>query len=218
MKIKALIPVRSGSTRVLNKNTRPFAGSTLLDIKIQQLLKVKSLDGIVVNSNSDEMLEIASKYQGVELVKRDDTFASNTVYMTDVFENMAQNFPGDIIVYCAVTYPLLGSETIERVIAKYFEGNHDSIAPASRVKQFLFLDGKPLNFNPSRFPRSQDLPNIVALNFGAAVIARDLMVKRKSTVGMNPYLYELGETESFDIDTQFEFDIAEYLYKKSPVL
>ena len=112
MKIKALVPVRSGSTRVPNKNIRPFADSTLLDIKIQQLLRVPSLDGIVVNSNDDEMLQMASKYDGVELVKRDENFASNTVFMTDVFENMAENFPGDVVVYCAVTYPLFGPETI----------------------------------------------------------------------------------------------------------
>ena len=53
MKFKALIPVRSGSVRVENKNIRPFAGSNLLEVKIRQLLSVKELDGIVVNSNSD---------------------------------------------------------------------------------------------------------------------------------------------------------------------
>lgn len=36
MTIKALIPVRSGSVRVKNKNIRPFAGTTLLEIKIRQ--------------------------------------------------------------------------------------------------------------------------------------------------------------------------------------
>ena len=35
--VKALIAARSGSVRVQNKNIRPFAGSTLLEVKIQQL-------------------------------------------------------------------------------------------------------------------------------------------------------------------------------------
>jgi len=213
MKIKALIPVRSGSTRVPNKNIRSFAGSTLLDIKIQQLLQVKSLDGIVVNSNSDEMLDIASKYS-VELVKRDNKFASNTVFMSDVFENMAENFPADIVVYCAVTYPLIGPETIEKIIAKYRERKHDSVNPVSPVKQFLFLEGKTLNYNSDKFPRSQDLPDIVALHWGAAVISRELMVKRRNVVGANPYLYKLAEEESVDIDTLFDFAIAEFLLRK----
>ena len=53
MTIKALIPVRSGSVRVKNKNIRPFAGTTLLEIKIRQLLRIPELDGVVVNFNSN---------------------------------------------------------------------------------------------------------------------------------------------------------------------
>src|SRR3989344_9700203 len=218
MKIKALVPVRSGSTRVPNKNIRPFADSTLLDIKIQQLLRVPSLDGIVVNSNDDEMLQMASKYDGVELAKRDENFASNTVFMTDVFENMAENFPGDVVVYCTVTYPLFGPETIEKVIAEYLErgAQYDSVAPVSRIKQFLYHEKRPLNFDPMKFPRSQDLPGIVALHWGAPVIARDLMIERKNPIGANPHLYELTEIEALDVDTLFDFEVAEYLYKKNP--
>ena len=61
MKIKALIPVRSGSVRVKNKNIAPFAGSSLLEIKIRQMLRIPELDGVVVNSNSDEMLQMAQR-------------------------------------------------------------------------------------------------------------------------------------------------------------
>ena len=57
--VKALIAVRSGSERVKNKNIRPFAGSSLLEIKIKQLSRVACIDGIVVNSNDPEMLAVA---------------------------------------------------------------------------------------------------------------------------------------------------------------
>ena len=40
--IKALIPARSGSNRVKNKNVQPFAGSTLLEPKIRQMLRIKT--------------------------------------------------------------------------------------------------------------------------------------------------------------------------------
>ena len=66
--IKGLVAVRSGSTRVSNKNIRPFAGSNLLKLKLEQLLRIPELDGIVVNSNDDEMLSIAKK-MGVEKKK-----------------------------------------------------------------------------------------------------------------------------------------------------
>ena len=56
MKIKALVAVRSGSQRVVNKNIRPFAGSTLLEVKLNQLKRIPNLDGIIVNSNDDQMI------------------------------------------------------------------------------------------------------------------------------------------------------------------
>ena len=104
MLIKALIAVRSGSQRVLNKNLRPFAGATLIDLKIRQLLTVKGLDGIVVNSNDESMLAVASRYK-VELVQRDPKYATNEVPMSDVYENMADNFSGDVIMYANATSP-----------------------------------------------------------------------------------------------------------------
>lgn len=215
MKIKALIPVRSGSTRVKNKNIRPFADSNLLEIKIQQLLKVKELDGIVVNSNSDEMLSIAAKYP-VETVKRDEKYASNTICFSDVQKNIAENFPGDVIVWCTVTHPLISPDTISKIIKVYKSNRakYDSVISVWPIKEFLLKDGKPINYHPAKFPRSQDLPNITALMFAAAVISKDLMMSRKSTVGARPFFYEISDTEAVDIDTPFDFTIAELMYQK----
>ena len=78
MIIKALIAARSGSVRVKNKNIRPFAGSTLLEVKIEQLKRLNIFDDIVVNSNDDEILEIAQRHS-VSVVRRDPYYASNTV-------------------------------------------------------------------------------------------------------------------------------------------
>jgi N-acylneuraminate cytidylyltransferase len=77
----------------------------------------------------------------------------------------------------------------------------------------MFLDNKPINYDLRKQPRSQDLPNIYALNFAFSILTRDNMIKYKNVVGLSPYLYELSEIESVDIDTQFDFDIAEFLYK-----
>ena len=74
MKIKALVAVRSGSMRVENKNIRPFAGSSLLEVKLNQLKRIPNLDGIIVNSNDDYMLKIAAS-MGCEIVKRSQCYA-----------------------------------------------------------------------------------------------------------------------------------------------
>jgi CMP-N,N'-diacetyllegionaminic acid synthase len=212
--IKALVAVRSGSVRVHNKNIRPFAGTTLMEIKLRQLSKIKGLDGIVVNSNDDEILSIASRYD-VETIKRDQKYASNNITMSEVYVNMAENFNGDVVMYSNVTNPLLESHSIENMIRVYKDGGEfDSVNSVHAIKEFMYLDGKAINYDPLKQPRSQDLPNIVAINFAISLISRENMIRHKNVVGLKPFLYEIPETEATDVDTQLDFDIAEILYKR----
>lgn len=215
MKIKALIAARSGSMRVKNKNIRPFAGSTLLEVKIHQLQRIQNLDGVVVNSNDDEILDIARRLH-CEVVKRDPYFASNSVSMNEVYENMALNMDTDIIVYANCTNPLLKDQTIFEAINLYKSqiDQYDSLNTAHLVKEFMFKDNKPINFELSNQPRSQDLPDISALNFAVNILSRDLMIQRKSVIGSTPYIFNIDEVEATDIDNEIDFTFAEYLFNQ----
>lgn len=213
--IKALIAARSGSLRVKNKNIRPFADSNLLTIKINQLLGIKGIDGVVVNSNDDETLSIA-KSLGCEVVKRESYYASNTVHTSDLFVNMASNIDCDVVLYANCTNPLIENATIEKAINLYIEKSdtNDSLNTVHLVKEFLFKDGKPMNYDLNNVPRSQDLPDLYSINFAVNIISRDHMIKRKNVVGLHPYLYDIGRIEGTDIDDQIDFDFAEFYYKK----
>lgn len=217
MKIKAMVAVRSGSVRVQNKNIKPFAGSTLLDLKLQQLKRIPNLDGVVVNSNSDEMLAIAEKY-GCEPVKRDEYYASNSVSMSDVYKNMAENFSGDIVAYINVTNPLLKDDTIVKAIETYKSfvesGEFDSLNSAHLIKEFMFKDNLPINYDLRHQPRSQDLPDIAALNFAISIISKEKMIECKNVVGYKPNIYVIDEVEATDIDNPIDFEFAEFVYKK----
>lgn len=217
MKIKALVAVRSGSVRVQNKNIKPFAGSTLLDLKLQQLKRIPNLDGVVVNSNSDEMLAIAGKY-GCEAVKRDEYYASNSVSMSDVYKNMAENFSGDVVAYINVTNPLLKDETIVKAIETYkrfMESQEfDSLNSAHLIKEFMFQNNLPINYDLRHQPRSQDLPDIAALNFAISIISKEKMIECKNVVGYKPNIYVIDEVEATDIDNPIDFEFAEFVYKK----
>ena len=215
MKIKALVAVRSGSQRVVNKNIRPFAGSSLLEIKLQQLKRIPNLDGVVVNSNDEEMLKIA-RGLGCETVKREEYYASNQVSMSDVYRNMAENFDGDVVAYINVTNPLLRDETITNAIEEYkkLEEKHNSLNSAHLIKEFLFKDNLPINYDLRNQPRSQDLPDIAALNFAVSIISRENMIECKNVVGYRPNIYLIDEVEATDIDNQIDFDFAEFMYKR----
>ena len=218
MSIKALVAVRSGSVRVKNKNIRPFAGSSLLEIKLKQLKRISCLDGVVVNSNDDTMLEIAKK-MGCETVKRDPYYASNEVSMSDVYKNMAENVDADDIAYINVTNPLLKDETIIKAVEEYIkmkeEGIYNSLNSAHLVKEFMFENNQPINYDLKHQPRSQDLPDIAALNFAFSIIPKEEMISNKNVVGSKPNIYVIDEVEATDIDNEIDFEFAEYMYKKT---
>lgn len=215
MKIKALVAVRSGSQRVVNKNIRPFAGSSLLEIKLNQLKRIPNIDGIVVNSNDDKMLEIASN-MGCEVVKRDEYYASNQVSMSEVYRNMAENVNADVIAYINATNPLLNDRTIVRAIENYKKNisQYDSLNSAHLIKEFLFKENLPINYDLRHQPRSQDLPDISALNFAINIISREKMIECKNVVGYKPNIYIIDEVEATDIDKPIDFDFAEFVYKR----
>ena len=211
--MKALIPVRSGSLRVKNKNIRSFADSSLLEIKIRQMLSIKELDGVVVNSNSDEMLDIA-KSLGAETIKRDEYYATSEVSPNDLYVNIAENFNADIMVFANATNPLITNETVVECIDLYNnQKDFDSINTVNLVKEFLWLDGKAINYNPDKKPRSQDLPNIVSINHAVNVIDKNLMKQRRDIFGFKPYLKIIDKVESIDIDDDIDFRFAEFMYK-----
>ena len=206
MKIKALVAVRSGSQRVV---------SSLLEIKLNQLKRIPNIDGIVVNSNDDKMLEIASN-MGCEVVKRDEYYASNQVSMSEVYRNMAENVNADVIAYINATNPLLNDRTIVQAIENYKKNisQYDSLNSAHLIKEFLFKENLPINYDLRHQPRSQDLPDISALNFAINIISREKMIECKNVVGYKPNIYIIDEVEATDIDNPIDFDFAEFVYKR----
>lgn len=213
--IKALIPVRAGSQRVKNKNIKPFAGSSLLEIKIKQLLSIKELDGVVVNSESDEMLELA-KSLGAETYKRDEYYASSTVPINEVYRNIGETTNADIIVYANATNPLLKNDSVSNAINAFLnkDSKYDTLNSAHLIKEFMWLDGRPINYDLNNMPKSQNLPNIYALNFALNIFERQYAIDNSSIVGKNPLLFELDAVEATDIDNEIDFEFAEFMYKQ----
>lgn len=214
----AIIPVREGSQRVKNKNTKPFASSSLLEIKIRQMLRIKALghiDEVIVNSDSKAMLELATKL-GATPIEREKYYASSEVPINEALHNFASNAPGEYILLCNATSPLITDESIIACIQTFKKNfsTYDSLATTNLCKEFLYLNGKALNYDPTHKPRSQDLPDILVLNSALYIISRTLMLQKCDVVGDKPYFFTLSQLEGVDIDSELDFEIAEFLYKK----
>ena len=213
--MKALVPVRKGSQRVVNKNIKAFAGSSLLEIKINQLKRVKGIDEICVNSDCEKMLEIASNL-GATPILRDPYYASNNVPMNEVWKNMAQSMECEDIMYVNVTNPLVLDRTYEDIcdIWKNLDSKYDSISTTHILKEYIWFRGRALNYDPSSHPRSQDLPEYLGLNFAVSVIPKEILINKKSIIGNNFYPYIIDDIQSIDIDEEIDFEIAELLYER----
>lgn len=213
--IVALIGVRGGSKRVANKNGRSFADTNLLALKVFELKQVKGIHRVVVNSESRPLLQIA-KEAGAEIIERDPAYATDDVVTSEYYRHIAENCPGDVIISVTVTTPLVKPESYQQGI-EFFHSlkgmNYDSVTSCFPLKEFLYLHGRPLNYDPEKQVRSQDLPNIVALNYGYSIIRRQRMIEIKNVVGKHPYFVPLSKCESLDIDTPEDFFIAETLYQ-----
>jgi len=211
--LKALVPVRAGSERVINKNIRPFAGSNLLELKVNQLLRIPEIDEVCVSSDCSNMLSLA-KELGATPIERDPIYATSNVAMNDVYKHLALNMDCDHILYANVTSPLVTDETYRRCIEKYFSlSGYDSLNTVTSIKENLWLDDVPINYDPSEHPRSQDLPNIVYLNFAINIIKRSGMISRRNVIGNKFYPWVLGKIESMDIDDEEDLRIAEMIYQ-----
>ena len=214
-KITVVVPVRKGSQRIKNKNFKPFVDSNLLKVKLDVLKQVNVIDEIIVNTDSDIALQIADEYNVSKCI-REDYYASSKCNNSEFFQNIAENTNTDYIIYSPCTAPLIKVDTYYDFINRFrnAKDRYDSLTTVTDVKQHLWLDEKPMNYNPSDSPNTQDLPDIVSLTYGISIISKVDMIKHRNIVGEKPLLYKLDDFEAVDIDNPIDFEFAEFLYKK----
>tara|TARA_B100001057_G_C22784136_1_gene924864 strand:- start:57 stop:725 length:669 start_codon:yes stop_codon:yes gene_type:complete len=217
-KIVAIIPIRKNSQRIKNKNFKKFyKNKSLLDIKIEQLKKVKEIDKIVVSSDSKKAERIAKRY-GVNFHKREKFFASSKCSGSDFFQHLALSIKGEYLMYCPCTSPVIKNITYRKFLKKFFlyKNKFDSFNTVSKLNTFMWKGKKSLNYNSFKAPNSQDLPdNYFELTFGINIISRKKMIKFKNIVGKKPNFFILDKLECADIDEKIDFDIAKLLYKRT---
>lgn len=213
--IVALLPVKAQSERVVSKNTRPFHDTSLYELKLNQLLKVKCFAKIIVSSEDDHILEIARK-KGYDVHRRNPKYSTSFVPMSEVYSHIASEIPGEHIAWVNVTNPLITGEVYERAVEVYrnLDSTYDCLLSVHEVRHYLFHNGKPLNFTRTPWLRSQDLKGVCAMSFAINILRSQDMVRWGSCVGHHPYLFHLDPIDSIDIDFQEEFDFCEMIYKQ----
>ena len=214
--ITALIAVKGDSERVPKKNIRPFAGSSLLEVKLQQLHSANIFGEILVSSENDDILSKCESYN-VRTHKRDSFYSTPTGPMSDVYRHLASQVKTKYIAWIPVTNPLV-NESIYKNAVNVFRSmdhtKHDSLLSVSEVHEYLYYNNKPLNFSRDPWLRSQDLTGVHAINFAINIISKQDMMKNGATLGNNPKFFVIPEELAIDIDYMNDFIFAEVMYKQ----
>ena len=213
--ISTVITVRQGSERVKNKNLKKFSKKNLLIYKIETLLKVKNIKKIIINTDSQEAIKIAKNF-GIDYHLRDPYYASSQCPNNEFWGHIADNTKTNYILFTHCTNPMIKESTYEDAINLFVnkKNEYDSFNSVSEVKEFLILNKKPINFDFNKAPNSQNLPDVIKLNFAINILPTKLMKKKESLIGDKPYFYKLKDEEGTDINTKNDFEFAEFLFKK----
>lgn len=225
MSILAIIPARGGSKGIKNKNISLLAGIPLIDYTIQAALKSSYIDQIVVTSDDENILSVASKHN-VTLLKRPDFLSTDSASSDGVIAHAISEcsllFNFDHIILLQPTSPLRTENDIDLAWELFKETQANMLISTSVVenkinKAFLkdengFLKGL-ISPNAPFVPR-QELPKLFIPN-GAIYICSVQSFQKKQSLPRDLIIsYEMDIERSIDIDLAEDLMLAEkYIFK-----
>ncbi len=211
MKIVAIVPMKLNNRRLPQKNTKSFTnGKPLCYYILSTLLSLEQIDDVYVYCSNPEIKSFIP--DGVKYLKRSENLDLDTTKMNEVLKRFSEDVPADIYVMTHTTAPFVSAESIEKGIAAVVSGNYDSSFAAKKLQDFLWKDGKPFNYELNNIPRTQDLPPIYEETSGFYIYKSDIITKLGRRIGENPFIVEVNEIESIDIDEVEDFEIADAIF------
>jgi CMP-N-acetylneuraminic acid synthetase len=221
MKLAALVPMRHHSQRVPAKNYRMMAGKPLFHHIIETLLSVPLIDQVVVDTDSQPIIDGLRKYfPKVRIIRRPESLSADNVPMNDVLLYDIEQVDAEYYLQTHSTNPLLQRETISKAIQIFLVDypNHDSLFSVTRWQTRLYdQNGKAINHDPSVLLQTQDLPPVYEENSCLYLFTRENLIKRHHRIGEKPMMFEVDRAEAWDIDEEMDFEICNFLmgYRKS---
>jgi len=211
MKIVAVVPMKLNNRRLPQKNTKKFTnGNPLCYYILSTLLTVDSIDEVYVYCSNPEIKGYIP--EGVKFLKRSETLDLDSTKMNEVLGCFAKDVPADIYVMTHTTAPFISKQAIEQGINAVISGKYDSSFAAKKLQDFLWMNNRPFNYELDNIPRTQDLPILYEETSGFYIYEKEVMTKYNRRIGECPYIVEVGEIESVDIDEAEDFLIADAIF------
>lgn len=224
MKKIAIIPARSGSKGLKNKNILQLCGKHLMGWTIDAAIKSKCFDRIIVSTDSEEYKKIAEAY-GAEVIIREEKLARDSTSTFEVIESLFKNKINEEYDYFVLLQPTSPLRKFFHIIeaCNAFEKNIENYDFLVSVKESEhssdlvkpIIDGtmKYFDCDFSKY-RRQDKKNYSPN--GAIFIGKvDKYLEQKHFFGEKSIAFNMDKWSSIDIDDVIDFKLAEIVMKEN---
>ncbi len=224
MKVIVIIPARSGSKSLPNKNILPLKGKPLLCYSISYGLESDIVDKVIVSTDSEEFAEIAKSYGAdIPFIRPAELAMDNTRdypfmrHALDYFESIGEIY--DVYILLRPTSPLRPEGLIEKSISILKENpTATSVRAVAQTKEHpyrvlgLNKDGSINTFisnieEPYNHPR-QELPEAYSMTGDIEAARRETLLSG-SVSGKKIFPLIINPEDKIDIDHIDDFRIAE---------
>tara|TARA_B100001063_G_scaffold246984_1_gene289067 strand:- start:545 stop:1240 length:696 start_codon:yes stop_codon:yes gene_type:complete len=220
-KITALIPARSGSKGIINKNISNLNNHPLIYWTIKSAMESKYINKVVVSTDSNKIAKISKKIGATvpgirpkKLSKDNSTTESVIDHYLNYWSEM-----DDIIILLQPTSPIRNKKTIDDAIKKFIVCKYDSLLSISKVKNNFFWKIKrntsiPL-YNINKRLRRQDMNDssfVYYENGSIYIFEASKFLKFNNRLFGKIGSIVLDKYESIDIDDKDDLNMAKSIF------
>ncbi|MCH5224934.1 MAG: acylneuraminate cytidylyltransferase family protein [Muribaculaceae bacterium] len=221
-----LIPARSGSKGIPQKNLKPFCGESLVSRAVRQALECASDGDVVfVSTDSPDIAAEAGKHdvetpflRPLELASDSASTYSVIIHVLEEFHRRGTDF--DRVILLQPTSPFRTEEDIKKATQLWRPGIDMVVSVClSKSNPYYNLfeeDGDgflKISKGDGEFTRRQDAPKVWEYNGAVYVMSVASLLKRPINRFKKVILYEMPSSRSLDLDTPNDWALAESLFK-----
>jgi CMP-N-acetylneuraminic acid synthetase len=225
MRVVGLIPARSGSKRVPDKNIRELGGHPMIAYTIRSAIDSGVFDRVIVSTDSEEYAEIAKRYGAEVPFMRPAELALDNSRDIDWIRWTLEQLPGyEAFAILRPTSPFRKAETIQRAWKQFSEdGCADSLRAVQKVSEhpgkMWTIDGDRMHpllpLGPPEAPwhssATQGLPPVYVQNASLEIAWVKTVLDQGSIAGRSVMPFLTVDEEGIDVNTEIDWTLAELL-------
>lgn len=221
MRNLAIVPARSGSVGLKDKNIKLLNNKPLLAYSVDAAKQSELFDTIVVSTDSELYAQIARKNGAEVPFLRSEELSSNTASSWDVVKDLILHYEKKGIIFDTVTLlqptsPLRKAEHICQGFALLEEKSANAIVSVCEMDHSpLWSNTLPEDGDMKQFLREdivslprQSLPDYYRVNGALYIVRVDHLLTKKNIYEEKCYALVMPRSSSIDIDDEIDFKMA----------